>query len=174
MQKRGAISLSINFIVTVIISLVILALGLVLLGKFIGGAEEIQGNLDHQTDQRLEYLLVDQGKKVALPFHEATIFRDESHTFGVGMLNINEEQSFTINVEPDLLNGEEITDSTITDWLLYNDQPIKLKEQEHHKEPILISIVSDALTGQYQFKVKVTDSSGEQYGNTQRIIVQVK
>src|SRR3989338_1661935 len=92
MNHKGAIELSVNTLVVVIISLVILAGGITLLYKFIAGAEEIKADLDARTTEELERLLVQQGKKVALPLHVADVERGKTHVFGLGILNALEAQ----------------------------------------------------------------------------------
>src|SRR3989344_8163548 len=99
-DTKGAIELSMNMLVMIIISIVILTGGMVLLYKFIGGAEDIKSQLDTRTDSELERLLVDQGKQVALPLHTATVTRGESHVFGIGILNIGSVgNEFLLRVE---------------------------------------------------------------------------
>jgi len=178
MNKKAAIGLSINTLVVVIISLVILGGGITLLYKFIGGAEDIKAGLDTRTSQELERLLLDQGKQVALPLHVATVERGDSHVYGIGILNIGPESSFRIDVELSKvidLNENDITDrvNSVEDWLLYDVVPISIKENQHRKEGILVNVPNEALVGQYIFSVRVFEGD-IQYGNTQKFVVNVK
>src|SRR3989344_2758265 len=102
MHKKGAIGLAVDVLVIIIISLVILAGGITILYKFIGGAEQTKAQLDERTNQELERLLVDQGQQVALPLHTAAIERGDSHVFGLGILNIGGVgNQFKVQVELD-------------------------------------------------------------------------
>lgn len=178
MRRKGAIGLSINTLVVVIISLVILGAGITLLYKFIGGARDIKEGLDQRTDQELEYLLVDQGKQVALPLHTTTLRGGDGHIFGVGILNIGGEgDNFQIQVNPPKFinkEGETIENyEAATTWLLYHDELIIINEGEHHKESISVDLPNDAPKGQYIFNVKIF-AGEDQYGNTQKFYVNVE
>jgi len=186
MNKKAAIGLSINTLVVIIISLVILAGGISLLYKFIGGADDLKSQLDEQTKAELERLLVNQGKQVALPLHVADVYSGEQHVFGLGILNIGGEDignQFSIMVGlSKATDGQnnEITLSVKDDaeqWYLFEKETMIIEEGEHRKESIHVSVPNDALKGQYIFNVKVLHTPGDedaQYGNTQKFYVNVK
>lgn len=179
--KRGAISLSMNVLVVIIISLVIFGWGIAFLYKLVGGAEEIKKGLDARTAQELDRLLIDQGQKVALPLHQATVERGESHVFGVGIRNIGDEgDQFRITLElvqATDAQGQDITAQLsmqeLGGWFLYNSDVLAIGENEHRKEPLLVQPVRDAVRGEYVFKVRIVTSSGKTYGNPQTFIVDV-
>jgi hypothetical protein len=178
-NKKATIGLSVETLVVIIISLVVLAGGVTLIYQFIHNAEDIKDQLDEKTNAELERLLVDEGKEVALPKNVATIERGETHVFGIGILNVGTEDSFAINVDLSIAVDKVgsdlgVTSDDIKNWLLYNSEPIKLSEGEHDKISILVNVPKEAMIGQYIFNVKVTDSAGEQYGNTQKFTVIVK
>lgn len=186
-MKRGSIELSINTLVVVMISLVILGLGITLLYQFIGGAAEIQGHLDQRTEDELEHLLTDQGKRVALPLHTANVPPGESHTFGIGILNIGEEKQeyylIILGVNYITENGDikQVPPEVIDEWILYNNEALNVEPADNRKEPILVAVPENAPRGQYIFKAKVCttrperqDCTGDdQYGNTQQFTVVV-
>ncbi|MBI4980961.1 hypothetical protein HZC30_05395 [Candidatus Woesearchaeota archaeon] len=180
LHKKATIGLSVETLVVVIISLVVLAGGVTLIYKFISGAEENKALLDEKTNAELERLLVDEGKEVALPRNVATVERGNNHVFGIGILNVGAEDSFSIEVEfsiaVDKLGNELSVDKEeITKWVLYDDtEPGKLAEGQHDKISILVKVPKEALVGQYIFNVKVKDSKDAQYGNTQKFTVEVK
>ena len=84
--KKGAISLSVNIMVILIISIFILGLGISFLAKLMGTGETVKDQLDAETERQLEQLLVKQGDKVALPLNKITLHRGQDHIFGVGVL----------------------------------------------------------------------------------------
>lgn len=183
MHKKGALDLPINLLVTIIISIVILMSGIALMYQFIKGSEDIQAQLDERTTQELERLLVQQGKQVALPFHQATLQRGEQHVFGLGILNIGGKETgaqFKVTVELFKVTNDAEQDLTsqinkqdVESWLLYRQEVFIVKENDHHSEPILIKVHNDALQGIYIFRVKVLLASGQLYGNPQQFIVNV-
>lgn len=169
-----------NTLVIVIISLVVLAGGITLLYKFIGGATETQKNLDQRTQQELERLLLEEGKRVALPSHVAYVQRGESHIFGIGILNIGGDigDKFTIEVELARATAEQKGQippgNILNEWLLYVQDPIVIKEGDYHTEPISVDAPETAMKGEYIFKARVSTESGMRYGNPQQFIVNVK
>ena len=185
MNKKAAVSLSINTLVIIIISLVILGGGVTLLYKFVGQADEVKGELDRQTDEQLERLLQDQGKQVALPLSTATIPAGKSHVFGLGILNTDPEQDFKIDIHATKVAGVEGSDITTPEilneadtWLLYfEDQVITIPEYGVNKQGILVDVSKTATKGTYVFNVKVykdTIDPDNQYGITQKFKVVVK
>ncbi|MBI2669327.1 hypothetical protein HYX14_05795 [Candidatus Woesearchaeota archaeon] len=177
MDRKGSIELSINTLVIIIISLVILGSGVAFLYQLGGGATDIKTKLDQQTQEELERLLVDQGKQVALPLHVADVSRGESHAFGLGILNIGGKgDQFRIKVTPSKAadeQGNEIKGVDAGAWLLYNEEPMTILKNEHRKESILVSVPQDARRGMYIFTAKVLVGD-DPYGNPQKFTVNVK
>ena len=181
-DKKGAIELSINTLVIIIISLVILAGGITLIYNFIGGAGSIKGTLDQRTESELERLLVNQGEKVALPLHVAEVYRGESHVFGIGILNVKgKSEQFKIEagikkvvdeIDKDITSS--VNKQNINKWLLYNTDPITIADGDHHKEPIEVNVPEESVPGQYIFSAVVKTALGESYGNPQLFYVNVK
>lgn len=180
-SKKAAIGLSINMIVIVIISLVVMGLGITMLYQLVGNAVQQQEGISQKTNAELERLMSDQGKKVAVPFSVASVNRGDAHVFGLGIANIGGVgNSFNIKVEfVDVVNEQEqvITKEDyrqyVSNWVLYNVDNINIEEQEHHKEPILFDVPKNAVKGQHSFNIRVYTGT-EQYGNTQKVYLDVK
>ncbi len=182
MNKKASIELSMNTLVIIIISLVILGSGIALLYQFIGSATDTKNKLDERTNTELEHLLVDQGKQVALPLHVATIQAGDSHLFGIGILNSDKKfgTEFTITIDLNKFvnkNNEdkttEVKETALT-WLLYTPDPLHLEENENTKESILVDIPANAPKGQYIYDVIIKTDQKKQYGTKQKMIVNVK
>lgn len=186
MNKKAAIGLAINTIVVVVIAMVILASGIVLMRNMIGGAEDIKTQLDQQTETELERLLIDEGKKVALPLHTTILFAGESHVFGLGILNIGETDKFfiTVTISKILDRNEDDVTSERSDyaesWLLYDSEETTIAENEHLSLPILVDVPNDAKKGTYIYNVEVFDMNFEspdpvlKYDNTKKFYVTVE
>jgi len=155
MNKKGAIGLSINMIVMIIISLAIFSAGVLLLRNFVSGAEEIKVQLDQRTEERLNDLVVDQGQKVALPFYTANVRRGKEHIFGIGILNTGEVgNKFKLSIEAVKLidaNGEDATHvaGDFSAWTRYDKDTLTINEGHHLKKSILIKVPKDAISGRY-------------------------
>jgi len=160
--NKGAIGLSINFIVIVVISLVILGLGIAFLYQLVGGATETKAILDSKTQSQLERLLVDGGKKVALPIHSAFIYGGDFKSFGIGVLNIDEDTfgtSFSLDVKLSKAvdSSEKVISSSGADsWLMYSKGPYTIDENEHQSFAIGVKVPKTAKKGTYIFNAKIT------------------
>ena len=181
MMKKGALDLSINIIVIVIISMVILTSGITLLYKFIGQAEEIKADLDQRTEDELERLLVDQGKQVALPFYSANLFPGDSKVFGLGILSLS-LNNFKLDIQLSKAVDDEGVDITEREriraesWLLYPTEEMRFEENEHKKIGILVKVSDEAVKGEYIFNVKVLKPGEDNklYGNIQKLVIKVE
>ncbi|MBI2666062.1 hypothetical protein HYX13_00460, partial [Candidatus Woesearchaeota archaeon] len=176
LTKKGAINLSVEFLVVIILSIVLLGMGVFFLYSLLGQAEELKEDLDQRTEDELQRLLIDQGKRVALPLHTADVLAGERHVFGIGILNVDVAEpnnDFTLSIEKvtgfdPAKNPLSAAENALT-WLLYQKDPLTIELQEHRTEPILVAVPKDAAKGTYIFEVvvKKSDSVRSQYGNTQ-------
>ena len=177
MQNKKAIELSINFLVVVILSLVILSSGIYLIRNFFRTTEEIKAQIDEQTEAQIENLL-NQGELVAVPLNRRTIPIENYGLFGVGILNIDSspktfQLSVSFNAAYDKTNNQ-ITNINGNDWLLYDSDPFTLQPNEDKKMAVLVD-VPETQEGIYIFNVKVIDADTNQpYGDiTKKIYVEV-
>ncbi len=181
MEKNGAIGLSVETLVIIIISLVILASGITLIYQFISGAEEIKSDLDQKTQEELERLLVNQGQKVALPLHTATLYRGENHVFGLGILNtldITENFYITVRLEKVADSAEnditaQVDTAEAAGWVFYDSGALPLESNGNRKEALLVQVPKEAIKGRYIFVATVSRSDKTTYGNPQTFIVTV-
>ncbi len=163
MEKKGAIGLSVNMIVIIIISLVVMGLGISMLYTLVGESAELHEGISQKTDAELERLMTDQGKKVAVPFSVATVARGDTHVYGLGIANVGGTgNEFFVKVElSNIVDSKEneITpsgyDQAVQKWLRFRKGSITVEEEDHHKEPILIRVPSNAIKGQYSFNIRV-------------------
>ena len=185
MNRKAALGLSIELLVVIIISLVILGAGITFLYQIIGGAEDLKDQLDERTAQELERLLVDQGQQVALSRHAATLLPGESKVFGLGILNTGGVgETFTLTIELSkalaadgtVLSDDEQGDLSVKEkaesWLLYIAE-FQIKENEHRAEAILVSLPNDAAKGTYIYDVRVS-AGGQPYGQLLKLTVRVE
>lgn len=176
-MKKGAISLPINMLVIIIISLVIFAGGISLLYKLMAGAESAKATLDAKTEIELRRLLETESQKVALPLHTAYLYPGEFHSFGLGILNIREkETSFTLDIQPKALDqeGNRIEpEPDVSNWLLFISGPYQLKANEYELIPIGVEVPKTVEKGTYIFDVKVFAEEAP-YGTTKKFYVVVQ
>ena len=187
LNQKGAIELSMNMLVVIILSLVIVGGGVTLLYKFVGSAIDIEGDLDSQTQEEIERILIDEGRQTAMPIQTKMVEAGDSTILGLGIRNIKPSlDTFSINIEFDRMidiNGmmyqseSDLTPLNINpeEWLLYNTEPFDLETGGYSKEGISINIPKNAPKGEYVYKAKVTTTADNlQYGRTQPFTIQIK
>ncbi len=178
-SKKGAIELSVNMLVVIIISLIVLAGGITLLYKFLAGAEGLKADLDSQTEEQIQRMLLQDGKIVALPINKAILPRGEQKTFGLGVMNIGKTETFNVFISPSSpgyfpTTGSPQDNPQTNSWVLFDDSAFSLEQQESHNVAILISVPTDAENGIYLFDVSVRKGAGLAYGGVQKIQIDVK
>ena len=175
MNKKAAIELSVNFLVIIIISLVVLSSAILITRQIFKGATELKATLDTQTESQIEALL-NEGRPVAVAFNRKEIARGEHSVFGVGVLNLLEPGTFNLFVV--FKNAfdsaeEEISCSDCSGWLLYDEDAFELGTNGENKIAVLIGVPKDAAIGTYIFDVKA-EMDGASYGDLQKIYIEVK
>lgn len=175
-SKKG-IQLSINFLVIVILSIVMLTLGILLVQTFFGKTEEIKRDLDVQTKDKIAELLT-YGEITALPYSKKTVSGGDQALFGLGVLNVDREnyKTFYVDIVPSkfVTKRNEVEDNPdVEDWLLYDDETFNLAPHESKQVSILVTPPSNARIGTYIFNVQVLETSGARYGNLNKMYVTI-
>ncbi|MEA2037531.1 MAG: hypothetical protein U9O94_08530 [Nanoarchaeota archaeon] len=86
-MNKKAIQLSVNFLVTMVITIVIFSFSIYMVKKFFTHAEDIKMTYDQRTEKEIERLL-DDGSRIAIPFDKKTVNNGDFETFGIGVLNV--------------------------------------------------------------------------------------
>ncbi len=175
MQKNGAIELSVNMLVVIILSIVVLVGGMAFVYNLLHDLEKTQEELDSRTEAEIQRLLIDQGKAVALPYYSKTIERKDNGVYGIGIRNVFEEaKSFHVSVEFDkaVTSTNEIVELELDplDWLLYDTDSLELDAGTFEIVSIHVAVPGEAPKAQYLFRVRVT-VDGEPHGNVQQFVV---
>ncbi len=168
MNKKG-IELSVNFLVIVIISLVILSSGILIVRQYFSTAEDIKTQLDEQTERQIEASL-GQGKLISIPFKKKTIGRGDSDIIGLGILNIYDNQKeFNVNISLsnayDNNKNQIETDEEID---IRYENSFELDSKEKKIIPIRIAVPKQIPSGNYIFNVEI-----DQYDKITKIYITV-
>ena len=157
MPKRGGIELSTNFLVIIILSMLIFALGIVFIQKISSSSSAKVDQVDEQTRRELLRLL-NEGEIVAIA--PTTIHRQ-----GVVLLMIANDGSVDSNkfgfkvFYDDCFNGPCGAPSPI-DWISYpakghEDDPFEIKPHESKEFLIAVNPKGNPPSGTYVFDVDV-------------------
>ena len=160
MNKR-AVELSINFLVVVIISIVVLGLGLNLLYKLYGGAVEIRDVSLEDIDKQIGNLICEGTESACIGKDSQTVKRGELGIFGLKILNlVGNNMDFEITAKKGKFikkDGSEGTFSSDIICLPTCGTPRTETILNHKEKDIAIGIKpgKNAPSGTYIFNVNV-------------------
>ncbi len=175
-MNKKAFSLSINFVVILILALAALSIGFMVSYRALKHAEEVRLQLDSETESQIEAYLA-SGDLVAIPLNKKNI-DDGTAMFGLGVLNVERQldsNAFSLNISsctyydtngnpsPCALNDYEIQTTV--------EEGFMLEQNEEKKIAILVKILRPE-SGLYSFKI-IVNKGAEQYGAPQIIYINV-
>src|SRR3989338_10020407 len=162
LNKKG-IELSVNFLVSIIIILVIFSGSVLIIRNFFINANEIQNQLDTQTQNRIRELLNNDDIVVVFDSRR-TIQQGEGEIFGVGVWNLgsqNDWDSFNVKIRCDIgYNRDEdeilCEDTTSKNYfdVLYDDA-WSIQNNEKTIGSVRIGVKKGTPSGTYIFNVKI-------------------
>ena len=98
-MKKASIELSVNFIVVMIISIVLLGIGVKLMADFINKAHNMEIQVSEQNKEQMRKILYD-GSLVSSYPSSVTLNRGEYADFGIGIYNkLGSDQTFSISID---------------------------------------------------------------------------
>lgn len=162
--------LSVNFLVVLILSIIMLGLGIQLIRSFFTTAQDVGSTINEQTNQKLSDML-SQGQIVAIGFNRLDIPPNTNNIFGLGILNaLTHKADFTITITPPdtvgyTASNEPIPKSTwdTTNWTRYTHS-ITLERDASDHIPIFVRVPPGVPKATYVFNV-VVQADGADYGS---------
>jgi hypothetical protein len=170
-NRKASIQLSVNFLVILIISIVILGLGFVLVNRMVGTGDDKITQMDDRLRVQIENLLVRENRLVAIPTVEKNINRGKGDFFGIGVMNLEiEKQFFKVNLtfhEAYRKNGEIMNivlstpSQTPNSWIkLVEKEPFEIKGRDKYVFSAGIQVPKqNVIQGLYVFNVSVTNGT---------------
>lgn len=180
--KRG-IELSITFLVTIIISLILLSFGMIFARNFFGSSESLVHMQQEDIDRQIQGLSCSGAEIVCLDLASKELERGKQHVFGVRVVNaLKDPHIFEIQVQPVLYIDKEGKRTSYQDGLvtLFEGEPLLLDSKRGQTVGILIRAKDDARKGEYIVDIYINydaDKNGmmatEQYDRPHSIHVTV-
>ncbi len=169
--KKAAIELSANFIVIIIISIVILAGGLMLFFKIKDSAQSYADKLDSQTQDKLRSVMLSNNYKTAIYPTDITIDNNKAELIGIGITNIYDVRTtFRIRLmyvkEYDSYNNlvGTISDiSTLGTYYTLSNSTVDIAPYDQTTKGMLLRMPSNTTSGQYVYTINIT-SNTQAYG----------
>jgi hypothetical protein len=158
MNRKGAIELSVNFIVVIVISSIILVAGLALFFNLKDKVTEYKDTIDGQTEDRLKSMMLNNNGRVAVYPAELKLSRNDAKMVGLGVQNIfTDERTFEISlsIKHYALDGTSLTVSNPNDYYTISPGNLNIPSGSQVVKGVLIKIPSDAEKGQYAYSIQV-------------------
>ena len=154
---KKAIQLSLNFLVTVIIAVVILVLGVKFINDIAGEATELESLTTEQLDKRIGQLVCESTDRVCIGISRKTIPKGEFDVFGIKIINILDSQNFEIKIKKPspsgyTKNNEPIETNNIN--LKYRKN-VFIEKNEEESIGIGIEVSKETKSGTYIFDINV-------------------
>jgi hypothetical protein len=179
MDKKASFELSMNFIVIIIISLVLMGIGIKLISMIWGKSTTTVGEMDKYMSDKLASVL-DDGSLVASYPSRVTANRKKMVQLGVGVRNeLGSEgpTDFTISVEWDDRNSPSCDEADEME-ILYSKQPFPINNNEKQFKLIGLTMPGVCTKGTHIFNIYACTGSDEcfrespdRYGEIQKIFV---
>jgi len=160
--KKASIQISVNFLVVIIISIIIMSFGFILVNKMILQSDDISKGVSERLIEQTEKLLLRDGDLVAIPLIQKTIDRDDVDMFAVGVLNTVGTEDFYVNVVYNMYVDEDKTVSEGNQPFVSVingfdvGKPIEILNNEVYVFSIPIKVKNTAPKGEYTFNVYVS------------------
>ncbi len=185
-MKHGAIELSANFIVVLVLSAALMVSGFILIKNVFSKTMEMKETLDKKTESDIEDML-SSGSKVAIPFSTKEAKKGKLVTFGIGILNIlpgsSTSDQFNVEIKFNATYGMAKNDITADvlpknpdSWLMYSKDIQEINKNQDHNMAVGIKTRKDIPSGDYIFNVNVSYKDGNEwkpYDDLRKIIVKV-
>lgn len=170
-NKKG-IELSINFLVVIILSIVMLGMGVMLIRNFYDSSMQTVKTISEKEEIQINSML-NRGEKVAMPINIKTIPRGELNVFGLGIFNVLERgEDFELEIVNQVgvdSNNEEIEEFEDTGKdkhvkVIMETEEFYLEPNEHRIVNMFIQVGKRAEKGTYTFTARVRYRGNQQYG----------
>ncbi|MCK4522342.1 MAG: hypothetical protein KAU20_07255 [Nanoarchaeota archaeon] len=178
LKNKKAIQLSINFIVTLIIALVVFSMGIVFFNRFFRSAEEIRETLDESTKQQMQDIMFSTSEQVIVYPSSLTIEANNNGIFGVGVLNTGGTGTFNLNKEIYKCynaNGYDMdcVDDEGNDFVeLLSEISKNIKSNDQGIFEVNVYVKRNAPPGKYAISIEIKSDSA-QYGEKHLVYITV-
>src|SRR3989344_2739291 len=98
MLKKGAIELSVNFLVIIIISIVVFGFGVYFISKLSATAADLTQMSASELDQKIAGLVCEGYYRVCIGTEKKVIQKKKFDVFGIKIFNVESDQYFTVKV----------------------------------------------------------------------------
>jgi len=174
MLNKRAIELSLNFIVTIIISIVIFSFGIWFMSRLFNQANDLKDLTLKDLDNKIGDLVCEGSERVCMGINSKIIQRKNLDVFGLKVMNVLGEQNFEISVKAAGVtkDNQPIVNADPDLELKYRTEPVRIQQNDDHTFGIGVQVPANAVSGTYIFNVDIKND-GTSYAKTQKFYVKV-
>ena len=179
MLKKGAIELSVNFLVIIIISIVIFGFGVYFISKLSATATDLTQMTASELDQKIANLVCEGFDRVCIGTEKKTIQRKKFDVFGIKIFNVMPAQNFDITINPPTdklgIKYDKTPIPLTSSQLIVNpgSRSVSISQNEERNIGIGVQVPPDAVPGTYILNVEIKSQGGTQYTPIQKLYVEV-
>ena len=180
MTKKAAIALSMNFMVTIIIALVVFSFGVGFVYTIVNNANTLKEMTTEDIDSKISDLLCKNTQKVCVEKEILELKPGELEIVGIRILNIETggpELTFKIKMEPGIFvdndNNDQPTHPTPGIFVMPNTRSETIKQNDMLSMGFGFEIEKKAVRGTYVFNLNVEYPDGTLYDKTRKIRIKV-
>lgn len=152
LRKKGAIEMSMQTIIVVVIGITLLTLGLRFVYTTFSGITQQQKSVDEATKKQLRELFGESEDPVALVTNSISIKQGESEDFAIGFRNIGTtEGNFKYKIVIESAPG----DLKSVDWMPDGGDLGTLEVGGDADELLSLDVPDNAVPGSYRFKIQL-------------------
>ena len=176
-MKKG-IELSLNFLVTIIIALVIFGFGVRFIYTLASQATELESMTTDELDKKIGQLLCESTERVCIGIDKKTIQKGKFDVFGIEVININQGSNFEMEIKPTgyIKNNGPIMPVGQGKLKLKYRQDFFIGRNEEESLGVGVEVSRGAESGAYIFDVQVkqiTDAGAVPYAGLHKLYVDV-
>ena len=177
MHNKKAIELSLNFIVTIIISIVIFSFGIWFISSLVHHANDLKDLTVKDLEDRIGDLVCQGSERVCIGNDRKIIPRTKLDVFGLKVMNIMDSQQFTIIVTASNPMGFTKEKQPINNGppleLKYQTTSVLINQNDEHNFAIGVQVSANAASGTYIFNVDIKKEDETSYVGIQKFYVEV-
>jgi len=162
-EKRGALELSMNTIVIIVIGVTLLTLGLRWIYGLFGGLQERTGEIDEQLKKQISNLFEGGDESLIIRPNSVTIQQGKNKDLAFAIRNAisdGKEHDFSYTIE--LTNTEGKNTEEVMAWITSSQgQEINVASGQLHYELVPVDIPKSAPIGTYRFEVTLKADNPE-------------
>jgi len=173
--KKG-IELSVNFLVVMIISIVVLGFGLKFAYDLLNYAEKEKQKQYDKIDNELEDLICEGDDTVCVGTFRKKAGSSKSVFFGAKVWNIySDDKTFNLEIQPSptcLIRKDQTTSGSCSDFEITGAGSFDIAKKSMQKRIFIIDLSKATEEGTYIFNLQIKNGA-DNYGPTKKIYVEV-